>query len=695
MDSRDGKKKKESIDDILSDLNGLLNKMPSILDGIRMPEPQPAERAPEPARDEVKIQPPAADAEKTVVLPPFTGLPEGAPAPEPATPAFDAEKTVVLQSFSGLPEGADVPEVKAEEQAAPPAEGKLELQSLGDFMFGAGADQNTQAPQAEVPAVPQAAELPAETVSPAPAEAGLNPAEEMKPEFPPEAEPQRPGPESFFSGLPAESADPIKLAPLGLPEAEPSSRQYDTTRDFGIPDIDALMQLSDAGSGQPAAESAPQAEAPAQEQPAEVQATEQEEAPLAQASLSPAADPGEPVPTGDELAEFEEQLKAAAPQGDIVENNNQEEEKKEIPLQDEAQQAPAAGPEAFIIEPAASKPTGFEAFTIEPSSEEDAPAQDAGETLRLEPAPEAVQAETPQPEPAIAGIEELSLGVQPDQAGETLQAQPAAEPVITGIEELSLGVQPDQAGETLQVQPAAEPAIETGAGISLNSAAEPALQDGSVELTVGSQGEGTQQFQAPAAGPSSPQGIELEPASAMFSGQPASGPSGDETLVIAPPSGASGDDEKTVIFQAGQIPGVTSRSQAGDLAGLSERPVPEGIPAERVKGLVFLYSPDDKALCATVMAELDAICLKSASKPMFVKRSSVRECDLDLNANVALQMVTDTGATGLICVGAVPQEKVYELENTFSGANGFFRYYDSSSFNHTAALDLVSDLILR
>ncbi len=673
MDSRDGKKKKESIDDILSDLNGLLNKMPSILDGIKMPEPQPAERAPEPARDEVKLPPPSADADKTVVLPPFSGLQEGSPAPEPAAQNFDAEKTVVLQSFSGLPEGAASPEAKAEEQPAPPAAEKMELQSLGDFMFGAGAEQNNQQPPAESPAVPQPEE--------APAPAGFTPAEELSQEFVPEAETQKPGPESFFSGLPAESADPIKLAPLGLPEGEPSSRQYDTTRDFGIPDIDALLQLSE--SGQPSA--APE--------------TEQAEAPLAQASLAPAADPGEPVPTGDELAEFEKQLKAAAPQqGDIVQNNDQEEEKKEeIPLQAEAQQAPAAGPEAFIIEPATPEPTGFEAFTIEPSTGETAPAQDAGETLRLEPAPEALQAEPQQPEPAIAGAEEISLGAQPDQAVETLQAQPAVEPSIPGIEELSLGIQPDQAGETLQVQAPAEPAIETGAGISLGSPAEPALQDGGAELTVGSQGDSTQQFQAPA-GPSAPQGIELEPASAMFSGQPAAAvpePSGDETLVIAPPSGSSGDEEKTVIFQAGQIPGVTSRSQAGDLAGLSERPVPEGIPAERVKGLVFLYAPEDKALCATVMAELDAICLKSASKPMFVKRSSVRECEADLNANVALQMVTDTGAIGLVCVGAVPQEKVYEMENTFSGASGFFRHYDSSSFNHTAALDLVSDLILR
>ena len=671
MDSRDGKKKKESIDDILSDLNGLLNKMPSILDGIKMPEPQPAERAPEPARQEYKAPPPAAEAEKTVVLQPFSGLPEGAPAPEkisePAAPAFDADKTVVLESFSGLSEGAAVPELKNEEPAAAPAGDKIVLQSLGDFMFGADAEKNAPPPAAEIPAA--AVEAPVEAQ-------------------------QEPDLGSVFPGLPAEPADAINLAPLGLPEGEPSSKQYDTTRDFGIPDIDALMQLS--GSDQPAADSAQLAEEPAvpaaaEESPAQEQPEEpaQPAEPLEQASLSPAADPGEPVPTGDELAEFEAQLKAAAPQqGENVENNKPEEEKTEISLQAEEQPAQAAGPEAFIIEPEPSKPTGFEAFTIEPETPEQAPAQDAGETLSLEPAAEAAPAEPPvveglelsvgaQPEaaqpaaePVIEVAQGISLGAQPDLAAETLQVPPAAEPAIGGSAEFSLGAQPDQAGETLQTPPQAEP-----------------------ELTVGNQGGGSPQFGIPA-----PQGIELEPTSAMFSPQPAaaaSGPSGDETLVIAPPSGASGDDEKTVIFQAGEVPGVTSRSQAGDLAGLAGRPVPEGIPAERVKGLVFLYAPEDKALCATVMAELDAICLKSATKPMFVKRSLVRECEGDLNANVALQMVQDNGAIGLVCVGTVPQEKIYEMENTFSGGGGFFRYYDSASFNHSAALDLVTDLILR
>lgn len=649
MDSRDGKKKKESIDDILSDLNGLLNKMPSILDGIRMPEPHPEEARPAPAPQQPVSPPPQADADKTMVLQAFNGLPEGAeapaekapeaaaepvPAPEPFPAADAAEKTVILEAFNGLPEGSASPEpAPAVPAEAAPAEDKLVPQSLGDFMFGEGAQDAAAAPAEAREEKPVESVEPVEFVEPAELSQPAQPEAETPAAAPAEEEaPRRPGPEAIFPGMPGGH---VSLPTLGLPDS-----QADSTRDFGIPDIDALLQLSEGGgSGQPAA-AAPQP------------------APAAEASLEPAAAPGEPVPDDNELAEFEKQLTAASPQqGEKVDNEKPEEET-------------GAAPEAFIIEPEAPKATGLEAFTIEPAvQEEPAPATspdaaaDAGETLRLEPSVEAgsgisfLEPSAQEPGPAQGG-QEISLGEPAAQAAETLQAQPQAEPV------LELASQPEPA-------PAPEEPL----------------------LTVGAQGESTQQF-----GVQPPQGIELEPASAVVSGgvsAAAPGLTGEETLVVAPPSAASGDEEKTVIFEAGSMPGTTSRSQAGDLAGLAERPVPQGIPDERVRGLVFLYAQEDKALCATVMAELDAICLKSQTKPMFVKRSAVKEFEPDVNSNVLLQLVHDSAAIGMVCVGNVPQEKVYELENTFSGGNSFFRHYDSSSFSHSAALDLVTDLILR
>ena len=55
----------------------------------------------------------------------------------------------------------------------------------------------------------------------------------------------------------------------------------------------------------------------------------------------------------------------------------------------------------------------------------------------------------------------------------------------------------------------------------------------------------------------------------------------------------------------------------------------------------------DAELTEEKLAELDAICLKSAVKPMFIKRAAVKECDPDVNPNYVVQTVADTGAQGL------------------------------------------------
>lgn len=517
MDKKDGKKK-ESIDEILSDLNGLLNKMPSILDGIKMPEMKPVEFTP-PAEEK------KPEADKTVVLPPFSGLPEGAQEPQVPPARDDGDKTMIMENFSSVPEGGQVPEA-----------GKLVPQSLGDFMFG---DEAPQKPESE-------AEKP-EPFSPAPEEAAT-PEPFAAPDFP-VIEPETP------------AAAPVKA----------DNSAFETTRDFGgIPDIDALLQLS---------EGKPDQEAPAVESAAPVPA--------------PAA---EEQPSGDELAEFERQLAAAAPQTE----------------------EPSA---ASVPETAVPGEVNFDSLAIEPAAQ---PAPEAAETLSL--APQAAE----------------TLQLEPSVSAEPQEAAPAA-----GGMELSLNPQPE-----LSVSPPAGQMLSVGSP-------EP--------------------------------GLVLEPASAGLSG---AAQSGDETLVAPPPSGTP-EEEKTVIFEAGAVPGITSRSQAGDLAGLAGRQPPEGLPAERIRSLAFLYAPEDKALCATVLAELDSICLKSSDKPMFIKRASVTECDANLNGNYIMQTVTDAGAQGLICVGAIPQEKVYEVESVFTSSNGFFRHYDSSSFTHSSALDLVLDIILR
>lgn len=625
-------KKKESIDEILSDLNGLLNKMPSILDGIKMPELQPMElpkaSQPEPEKDSLPeaalpqdaspAQPPADAGDKTMVLPPFAGLPEGAAAPETPRPApdapasFDAEKTVVLEAFSGLPEGS-----------AAPAPEKLEPQSLGDFMFGENAGDQQPPSTPELPAAAEPAAAP---------EAAL-------PGIP------EPGPDSMVFGRGAEAPAQAAAFPA-----------FDNTKDFGIPDIDALMQMSDSGQAtpEPAAEPLPAAGV----LPEAVQEIEESRDAVSIQGLEEAS----PV--------------TAAPSEGLVNFEEPKEEQAAAPQPAEAGQAETPE-QAGEVQPAAFQSgSPFDAFAIEPA------AAPAGEALQPEQALEmpAAQAAEPLPEAetlkfettAEAAAQEPQFGAMPDfgqPEAVAAPAEPAAEGGIGLAPGIELGGQP----------PAAEavPGLELSAGGLQAEAAEQAMPGaGGLELSVG-------QPKTDSADETMPGGSGLE----------LGGGSGDATLVIAPPSGDAGAGDKTAIFQA--APSTTSRAQAGDLTDLAAKQPPEGIPAERIRTLMFVYAAEDKALCATVLAELDAICLKSSVKPMFVKRAAVRECDPDANPNFIQQSVTEAGALGLICLGTVPQDKVYELENTFSSSGGFFRYYDSSTFSHSAALDLVTDLILR
>lgn len=649
-------KKKESIDEILSDLNGLLNKMPSILDGIKMPEMQPPDhskpaQAPEP-------QTPKPEAAKEVPSEPVIQE----PAPAPAEP-FDAEKTVVLESFSGLPEGSQVPgeiSYSQETEPAQPAEGdsaaaapepeKLAVQSLGDFMFGEEAEKPAAVEPAKLSGAPlePPAEEPVRNVADGPSL--------LISEFTPPSSEAATAPEAY----------PAEFPEAGLP-VMPEPSAFETSRDFGIPDIDALMQISDAEKPAPEQPAQPLPEAGML--PESVQALEAEKDGL---SLS-GFDGGSPEAFGAAPAQAgEEPQPAAAPsEGETAEAGKPKAEAVEVPQADGVQAAMEPGD--FIIEPEQKPETSFEAFTIEPSSHEPAPApeggelspepapavqpdQDAGETLRLDPAPESLGEAAPEPQPS-----------EP----QGLQFEPFAEPKLEAAPEAQFGA---------PAEPEAEPKLEVGQGIQFGSAPEPASGSG-IELAPGIE-----------LGVGSPAQIP-NPDETLPGIQPAGTPSGDETLVVAPRPEASGEEEKTIIFQAS--PETTTRAQAKDLASLSVKQSPEGIPPERVRSLVFLYSPGDEALCATVLAELDAICLKSATKPMFIKRAYVKDCDVDSNANFIHQSVTDSGAAGLVCVGAVPQEKVYEIENAFASSGGFFRYYDSSTFTHSSALDLVADLILR
>ena len=191
------------------------------------------------------------------------------------------------------------------------------------------------------------------------------------------------------------------------------------------------------------------------------------------------------------------------------------------------------------------------------------------------------------------------------------------------------------------------------------------------------------------------QGLVIEQTGSVFNSNPPAAAAGDadKTTVIPPPP-VRPEDEKTVIYEAGANPGVVSRGRT-DLGALAGRPVPDGIPPERVRTVAFLYAQEDASLCADMLAELDAICLKSTSKPIFIKRGFVQACAPGVSGPVYMQKVADAGAMGLILVGNVPQDNVYELENVFIAGGVFFRHFPQEAISHSSALELVTELILK
>ena len=697
MEEKPGRKR-ESIDEILSDLNGLLNKMPSILDGIKMPELQPAEQPrpsprPEP-RPEPEVSPeenkPAAGpsspgdgdiADKTVVIPAFSGLEEGstAPAEIPAAAPVEAQREGTVQFPEPDAAGSSTPEpqkpgVSAVESQPGPLQERVEP-AFNEFTAGPvpAPAAETESAAARPEEAPPAQEIPSEqaekTVSleafsgltegvPEPlGDEGAGPEGENS--FPPgsgaglvpgevaaEGMPAEPSP------MPAESAAP-EASGAGEAEEPAALPSYENTKDFGIPDIDSLLQLS---GGEPERNEEPAVPLPeAGVIPERVQAMEE--------SWGISSEGG-----GSAGERSSEEGASMQPKGP--------EEEKEIqtPTDTAPEESGQPGPEPEAQ--ASSSP--FDSFAlggVEAPATGSAPQDAAGERPPVEmPSSEGpVAASGQSPEPLL----EFETPADAISAGRQVQKEvptAAVENVPGGIELFPASEQtpsPEPKGQPAAVAPGLE------LGVS------PAVP----EQTLPG-GTGIEIVQ-----PSNQAGQTLPGGAGM---ELAAGPSvsGEETLVATSSETPSREEDKTAIFQS--APSVTSRAQAGDLSDLAAKTPPEGIPTERVRSLVFMYSPEDKALCATVLAELDSICLRSASKPMFIKRASVMEFEPGMSAEPLQRSVAESGAQGLVCLGSIPQEKIYELDNVFTSSSvGFFRYYDSSTFSHSTALDLVTDLILR
>jgi hypothetical protein len=249
--------------------------------------------------------------------------------------------------------------------------------------------------------------------------------------------------------------------------------------------------------------------------------------------------------------------------------------------------------------------------------------------------------------------------------------------------------------EPQAAEPAPSPEIQAGGiELSVTPAAESTMELHSADGPLSVQPQQEPSVHNPAADETLPGGISLEPRLEISTGIPSESEA-EKTVFAAPPPLAESDEGKTVVFEAGAVPGMTSRAQAGDLAGLSRREPPEGIPAERIRPIYFVYSPEDPALCASLLLELDNVCMHSQTSPMFIKRAGVKAFEPGTNANFLVQTVSDSGAKGLICVGGIPQDKIYEVENAFSSSGVYFKHLDSANFSHSEVLDLLLEMILR
>lgn len=571
MDKPDKDGDKESIEEILSDLNSLLNRMPAILSDIKMPETRPVDFSR--IRREAETQP-----------------------PPPSEPERAAE-TIRLEpeEMDGIAASAHImPDPDPEPGPQPDFSG-----------------------------------------------------EEYNFDFAPEPPPAAPAP-----------------APLPVPAPETPEKPEDSfeqSGDFGAPDIDALLHLS--ASGEDAISTAEEKK----DQGGEMEEKRQDDQERPAEDIAGAAPSGEAVPeqpaaevqpSPDQFPAFEATIKMDSPF-----------EFQEPAAAAAAPEGDAAGGESPV--PSGDDLKAFEsAFVIPPSDDATPPEPPPAETPAV-----STPAELSVPE--VLSIEQQFQVPEPG-----LQAAPGQETAAPAAD-----IQPGGISLEPQFSMPEEPAVP--APEQPSSAAEPALSVGGPQLaadepqlSVGSP--------APQAG-----GLSLEPRSDTPFG-PSTEAAEEKTVVFGPgqaietPGGG-----ETLVYQGGDA-SATSRMRAeASLPELAAMEPPATVDPSRIKTLAFMYASGEEKFCADVLATLDAICLKSESRPMFIKRAFVRPCGDDMRGAMAQQMVSEAGASGLICVGAVAQEALYDIENAFGSSGSFFRHFSRDGFGMTSALDSVLDLILK
>ncbi|HAH31136.1 MAG TPA: hypothetical protein DCL44_02360 [Elusimicrobia bacterium] len=701
MEEKD--KKKESIDDILSDLNGLLNRMPSILDGIKMPELKPvvyessanqqktempaeesAFSSQEPEQpDQAGIKPelhePAAQKPDAFLYSTTDTEPE-TPAPQiPGEYVLSVEETG-QEKNNPLPEeqgtGAEAPESglgDADLEAKPiglPAPMEFTPEESADISDDgeiAGLDKSINKENDDISALPLPLPQPlpvveeqAEVVPPQPLEsdeAGQTDVGAAGSENPMSQDTEKAAPDPV-------SGEPV-VALAGT--VEKSNPAYGATMDFGIPDIDALFKISQGESLAPDAPDAVSLPDTGVEQlKADSSGDEKME-------HEPETFPGEEVvsmPLSEEKPEAGDGEKEE-PQGETLKLDPVEAEIQGLVLSDSAvpEDSPANIFGQAELESAAVSPAAESADEIVTLSDED-------KTLVVAPADGGAEQNIPG-----------SGGLELEPVSAVYSTEPVADAVVPPVDgglsiELPSSAVSDQntseEDKTLVVAPA------------VDGAEQPALGAVGLELEPASAVSPAEPV-ADTAVPPADGGLSVGQPSVAVSDKQSS--EDDKTVVIAP-SAAAGEDEHTVIYEPGANT-VSTRTPSRDFGTLSETQPPAVVLQERIRNVAFLYWAGEESLMASILFELDAICLKSETKPMFVRRAFVKVLEQDINPNFVLQSVSDSKAAGLVCAGNIPQEKISELENVFSPSGILFRHLNAENFTHSSALDLVVELIMR
>ncbi len=619
----------ESIDEILAELNGLLNKMPSILSGVHLPEIKEPQEIEPPQEREKKEKEQPADSE----------------AKKPGSDILQPSS----EEFVSLSVGGEADENGEEETGG--IEDKLTEEPVEREMSDLREDIYSNESQDEVPDINDLLNL-----------AGTGPKEkDSGGEMELEEEKNKDDKEQENIEIKAEE------------EVEEDKTIVAGPEDFKHLIEDNAQAPSAAGKGDEQMESS-QGEVPgekdkemvvseeAQEELSHPQVEgESQENALEKDEVHPQEGPVEEVSSGNGATEemVEEKHEEVQPEG-----INEEESREKIPSEDLAENQ-------------------------EKEEILNVPVENKQEELQLDKKEEDVLTEKPE---SVLNEESVSLAEVQKNVAE-IPSPVAGDDIKENAEQaLQSAERSDENAPALEIETSEIPA-ETG---TTKKSAETLEKEERFAMPSSEEDNKLE---------NNDKTVMLEPGTSF---QESAQTQGDETFVLRPEDNPQFQQALSVESEGAEtmdnisenkpdeaIPSHTIRRQfTGDIHQIIERRPPDNVPEERIKPLVFLYAMNEEPLLGEVLNAMDEICLKSETNPMFVKRAKVLVIGSGMEGNYAEALVKDNNALGLICIGSVPSEVVYEIENVFNTSKIFFKHISAQNYSYDYLIDIICELIL-